>query len=116
MVEGDLLEPDTLAPAFEGVDAVYYLVHSLGVGEDFAARERSARRTPLDVVTYADMMQAYARAAGLMRRLIVPVPVLTPRLSAHWVDLVTAYRPTCRPRWSRASRTTSSSATAASTG
>jgi uncharacterized protein YbjT (DUF2867 family) len=42
-----------------------------------------------DVVTYRDMMQGYARVAGLRRRLIVKVPVLTPRLSGHWVGLVT---------------------------
>ncbi|MDK1475908.1 SDR family oxidoreductase [Streptomyces sp. 549] len=42
-----------------------------------------------DVLTYRDMMQGYARVAGLPRRLIVPVPVLTPRLSSHWIGLVT---------------------------
>ena len=42
-----------------------------------------------DVLTYRQMMQRYARVAGLPRRLIVPVPVLTPRLSSHWVGLVT---------------------------
>ena len=42
-----------------------------------------------EVFTYADMMQAYAKAAGLRRRWIIPVPVLTPRLSAGWVGLVT---------------------------
>jgi hypothetical protein len=34
-------------------------------------------------------MHAYADVAGLRRRLILPVPFLTPRLSAHWVNLVT---------------------------
>ncbi|MEI7032305.1 SDR family oxidoreductase [Streptomyces pratensis] len=42
-----------------------------------------------DVMTYRDMMQHYARVAGLPRRLILPVPVLTPALSSHWVGLVT---------------------------
>ena len=42
-----------------------------------------------DVLTYSDMMQHYAKAAGLRRRIIIPVPVLTPRLSAHWVGVVT---------------------------
>ena len=41
-----------------------------------------------DVVTYAGMMTGYARARGLKRRLIA-VPVLTPRLSSYWVHLVT---------------------------
>ncbi|MFI8994700.1 SDR family oxidoreductase [Streptomyces sp. NPDC053542] len=42
-----------------------------------------------DVLTYVAMMRRYAEVAGLPRRLIVPVPVLTPRLSSLWVGLVT---------------------------
>lgn len=41
-----------------------------------------------DSVSYGEMMLGYARARGLHRRL-VPVPVLTPRLSSGWVHLVT---------------------------
>lgn len=40
---GDALEADTVPPAMEGVDAVYYLIHSLGAGEDtFEDRDRTA--------------------------------------------------------------------------
>ncbi len=42
-----------------------------------------------DVLTYRQMMQGYAAVAGLRRRIIVKVPVLTPTLSGHWVGLVT---------------------------
>lgn len=42
-----------------------------------------------DILTYRDMMRRYAAVAGLPRRVIVPVPVLTPGLSSHWVGLVT---------------------------
>ncbi|MER5300804.1 SDR family oxidoreductase [Streptomyces lasiicapitis] len=42
-----------------------------------------------DVLTYRDMMRAYADVAGLPRRIILPVPVLTPRLSGYWIGLVT---------------------------
>ena len=42
-----------------------------------------------DIVSYREMMQVYARVAGLNRRLIVPVPLLTPRLSSLWIGLVT---------------------------
>ncbi|AEE45524.1 SDR family oxidoreductase [Cellulomonas fimi] len=42
-----------------------------------------------DVLTYRDMMQRYAAAAGLRRRVVVGVGVLTPRLSSLWVSLVT---------------------------
>jgi lipocalin/uncharacterized protein YbjT (DUF2867 family)/ligand-binding SRPBCC domain-containing protein len=41
-----------------------------------------------EVVSYADMMREYARLRGL-RRLLIPVPVLTPRLSGLWLGLVT---------------------------
>ncbi len=40
-----------------------------------------------DVLSYGDMMRGYARQRGL-RRLMIPVPVLTPRLSSYWVNLV----------------------------
>ncbi len=41
-----------------------------------------------EVLTYGEMMLGYAAARGLSRRLI-PVPVLTPRLSAYWVHWMT---------------------------
>jgi uncharacterized protein YbjT (DUF2867 family) len=41
-----------------------------------------------DVLSYADMMQTYARIRGL-RRLIIRLPVLTPRLSSYWVHWIT---------------------------
>jgi uncharacterized protein YbjT (DUF2867 family) len=42
-----------------------------------------------EVLTYREMMVRYAAVAGLPPRVIVPVPVLTPRLSSLWVGLVT---------------------------
>jgi len=42
-----------------------------------------------DVVTYAEMMETYASCAGLKKRILLPVPVLSPRLSSHWIGLVT---------------------------
>ena len=41
-----------------------------------------------DRVSYGELMREYARQRGL-RRLMVPVPVLTPRLSSLWLGLVT---------------------------
>lgn len=41
-----------------------------------------------DVATYDELMREYARQRGL-HRLLVPVPVLTPRLSSLWLGLVT---------------------------
>lgn len=42
-----------------------------------------------DVLTYREMMDRYAAVAGLRRRVIIPVNVLSPRLSSHWINLVT---------------------------
>jgi uncharacterized protein YbjT (DUF2867 family) len=41
-----------------------------------------------DRMSYADLMREYARQRGL-RRVMLPVPVLTPRLSSLWLGLVT---------------------------
>ncbi len=41
-----------------------------------------------DQVSYGEIMQEYARQCGL-RRWMIPVPVLTPRLSSLWLGLVT---------------------------
>jgi uncharacterized protein YbjT (DUF2867 family) len=42
-----------------------------------------------DVLTYRQMMLRTAELLGRRRPRIVPVPVLTPRLSSYWVALVT---------------------------
>ena len=41
-----------------------------------------------EVLNYGELMKGYARVRGL-RRLLVPVPVLTPRLSSYWVHWTT---------------------------
>ena len=41
-----------------------------------------------DVMSYRDIMHVYARQRGL-RRIMIPVPVLTPHLSSLWLGLVT---------------------------
>jgi uncharacterized protein YbjT (DUF2867 family) len=42
-----------------------------------------------EVLTYADMMQKFARLSGLKKRWIIKIPVLTPGLSSLWIGLVT---------------------------
>ena len=42
-----------------------------------------------DVLSYRQMLTRYAEATGRRRPRIVPVPVLTPRLSSYWIQLVT---------------------------
>ena len=66
-------------------DVLQELLHVLG-------NEQSLNRVleigGPEVATYREMMDAYTKVAGLRRRIILPVPVLTPRLSSHWVNLV----------------------------
>ncbi|MAS32837.1 MAG: NAD(P)-dependent oxidoreductase [Anaerolineaceae bacterium] len=203
VIEGDVLEPDTLQPAMQDIDTAYYLIHSMGGGDSFYERDEQAARnfgsaasdagvkrliylgglgdpetdlslhlrsrqhvgdvlrdsgvpvtefraavivgsgsisfemirylterlpvmicpqwvftriqpisirdtlqylidaldTPFstgriieiggeNVLTYGEMMLGYAEARNL-RRYLLPVPVLTPRLSSYWVHLVT---------------------------
>jgi uncharacterized protein YbjT (DUF2867 family) len=42
-----------------------------------------------DILTYAEMMRRYSGVAGLRSRVLIPVLLLTPRLSSLWVGLVT---------------------------
>jgi uncharacterized protein YbjT (DUF2867 family) len=66
-------------------DLLSYLVGSLEIDvEGHQVYEVGGR----DVVSYGDLIREYARQRGL-RRLILPVPVLTPGLSARWLGLVT---------------------------
>jgi hypothetical protein len=66
-------------------DVLKYLVGALKVPESTG---RIIEIGGADILTYGDMMKGYAKVRGL-RRLLIPVPVLTPRLSAHWVHWVT---------------------------
>jgi uncharacterized protein YbjT (DUF2867 family) len=66
-------------------DVVAYLVGVLDLpGADSQVFEIGGA----DQVSYADIMREYARQRGL-RRLFVPVPVLTPGLSSLWLGLTT---------------------------
>jgi len=54
---GDVRDPEAVARALQGVDVAYYLIHSMGAGEDFARRDREAAR----------IFGEEARAAGVRR-------------------------------------------------
>ena len=56
-VQGDVLDPETLSLAFEGIRTAYYLVHSMAGGHDFEQRDRDAAQ---------NFAQA-AKAAGVRR-------------------------------------------------
>ncbi len=66
-------------------DVLSYMVGALQVPESAG---RIIEVGGSDVLTYGDMMKGYAKVRGLWR-LLIPVPVLTPRLSAHWVHWMT---------------------------
>lgn len=67
-------------------DVLRYLVGAASLPDDV---NRAFDIGGPDVLTYADMMHGYASVAGLPRRRLIRVPVLSPRLSSLWVGLVT---------------------------
>ena len=71
--------------AVELTDAIAALVRAVDVPGN-----REIDLAGPDVLTYREMLQRMALAMGLRRRLIIGVPVLTPRLSARWLRFVTS--------------------------
>jgi uncharacterized protein YbjT (DUF2867 family) len=67
-------------------DVLHYLVRCLHTPETAG---RTLDIGGPDVLDYRALMQLVAAECGLPRRLIVPLPVLTPRLSALWIHLLT---------------------------
>jgi uncharacterized protein YbjT (DUF2867 family) len=67
-------------------NVLYYLVRCLDVSETTGKTFDIGQE---EVLTYRRLMEVYAEEAGLPRRLIIPVPFLTPRLSSYWIHLVT---------------------------
>jgi uncharacterized protein YbjT (DUF2867 family) len=66
-------------------DVVAYLVAALDLPLEHSAVFEIGGP---DQVSYGEIMREYARQCGL-RRWMIPVPVLTPRLSSLWLGLVT---------------------------
>lgn len=73
VVAGDVLVPETLGPALEGVDIVYYLVHSMSSGREFGEADREA----------AHSFVAAAREAGVGRIVYLGGLGHGPGLSEH---------------------------------
>jgi len=68
-------------------DVLRYLVECLEKPE---TEQRVLEIGGRDILSYGQMMLVYAKVRGL-KRWLVPVPVLTPRLSSWWVKLVTPF-------------------------
>jgi uncharacterized protein YbjT (DUF2867 family) len=78
VVEGDVLAPDSLATAMQGVHTAYYLIHSLGTRQDFEQDDRQA----------AANFALAARAAGVGRIIYLgglgnPEHALSPHLRSR---------------------------------
>jgi uncharacterized protein YbjT (DUF2867 family) len=67
-------------------DVLYYLLEAAKLPAEVS---RAFDIGGPDTFTYTDMIRKYAAIAGLQRRIAIPVPVLTPWLSSHWVNLIT---------------------------
>jgi uncharacterized protein YbjT (DUF2867 family) len=70
-------------------DVLAQLVHAVRPEQLTGDADEIAEIGGPDVLTYREMMQTYAEVAGLAKRRIVAVPVLTPSLSSRWIGLVT---------------------------
>ncbi|MGB2963621.1 MAG: SDR family oxidoreductase [Anaerolineales bacterium] len=66
-------------------DVLNYLAAAL---DNPGSRERVIEIGGADVITYGEMMMGYAGARDL-KRIMIPVPFLTPKLSAYWVHWMT---------------------------
>lgn len=66
-------------------DVLNYLTDALVIPE---SADKIIEIGGKDVMTYGEMMMGYAETRGL-KRILLPVPVLTPRLSSYWVHWVT---------------------------
>jgi uncharacterized protein YbjT (DUF2867 family) len=67
-------------------DVLRYLVDAPGLPE---TRSREVQIGSAEILTYGQMLDQMAAALGLRRRPRIPVPLLTPWLSSHWIGLVT---------------------------
>jgi len=67
-------------------DVLHWLVRCLEVPETAG---KTLEIGGPDVMPYCELMRVMAEELGLRRRIILPVPVLTPRLSSLWINLVT---------------------------
>jgi uncharacterized protein YbjT (DUF2867 family) len=84
-----MLAPSWLATPTQAIainDVLRYLVDSHHMPE---TRSREIQIGSAEILTYGRMLDQMADALGLRRRLRIPVPLLTPWLSSHWIGLIT---------------------------
>jgi len=77
---------DTPTQAIGIADVLRYLLEAPGIAETL---DREVQIGSAEILTYGKMLDGMADALGLRRRPRIPVPVLTPWLSSHWIGLIT---------------------------
>jgi uncharacterized protein YbjT (DUF2867 family) len=84
-----MLAPSWLSTPTQAIaigDVLRYLIEAASIAE---TRSREIQIGSAEVLTYGEMLDRMADALGLRRRPRIPVPLLTPWLSSHWIGLVT---------------------------
>jgi len=84
-----MLAPSWLATPTQAIaigDVLGYLLEAPGIPE---TRSRELQIGSPEILTYGEMLDQMADALGLRRRPRIPVPLLTPWLSSHWIGLIT---------------------------
>jgi len=84
-----MLAPSWLATPTQAIainDVLEYLIDCNGLPQ---TRSREIQIGSAEVLTYGQMLDQMADALGLRRRPRIPVPLLTPWLSSHWIGLIT---------------------------
>jgi hypothetical protein len=84
-----MLAPSWLSTPTQAIaigDVLRYLVEAPRIAETCA---REIQIGSAEILTYGEMLDRIADALGLRRRPRIPVPLLTPWLSSHWIGLVT---------------------------
>src|SRR6202050_5645943 len=67
-------------------DVLLYLIEAPRIAQ---TRSREIQVGSAEILTYGDMLDPMTDALGLRRRPRIPVPLLTPWLSSHWIGLIT---------------------------
>ena len=68
LAQGDMLQPDSLVAAMRDIYVVYYLVHSLGGGNDFSERDLVAARNCAKAANQPAWSASFTLAVSATRR------------------------------------------------
>jgi uncharacterized protein YbjT (DUF2867 family) len=84
-----MLAPSWLSTPTQAIaigDVLRYLIEAPRIAQ---TRSREIQIGSAEILTYGEMLDQMADALGLRRRPRIPVPLLTPWLSSHWIGLIT---------------------------